>query len=820
MALNLSRRYPLQLARRLRSDSSVTTTAALSSQSPNLVRSSPLGSSGQSWRIRSGRIRPRTFECHRYFSSPTSNSFWRDLNLAVGAGDGEGAEDIVMGLLKNFPGDSTQKSLDTRIFSLVLQAWKNSEAELAAERAQQLLDQMIALYEEGVLRDPPSLDDHTAVLECWLASGDSSLHAAESSLRITGRLTQHHVLDTHTYELVLQILARGGHSSKAIQFVKASVPKPHSTVVYNWILQAYLNSNLTDATQKAHGLLEHMENGDYDYPEPNGASYDSVLQCWARIPDDPQALENAPMLLTRMKKKQLQTTLLSYQSVISILAAHGEASLADRLLTNLVQDYGAQFDAQLKPTLAPFETVLLAYTKWCHADAAPQAASLLNQMSELYESGILERPPDVWSYNFVLKCWMHSTHSNAADQAFMVLEKMQADGVSPDIATLNTILNIVANTAGPTQAETYLNQIYQAYLEDPIRNPAPDVISFGTVLKAWASKKAPESAERAQALLLRLQNLHESGWSNCQPDHSIFSSVMKCYSYSKNRDAPYMAEAVLRSMQEAGQTNADMKPDTVCWNIAIQGWAQAGDGPRAEALLNEMLQGYLADRENAAAPNVITFSAVLSAWAKTQKNHQASARAETILQQMKQLSKSGSLPNVKPNVISYSIVLDCLAYARSTSAALRAEDILREMKASDDPNVQPNVVSYNSVIKAWSLSRDPNALFKVTALVKEMITLLETLGNKKYTPNANTFGSVLKVLADSDVPDKEERAQVVLSLMEKFGVVMNDWSRNQLRRCSSAYERKGDGRTRGQLRRNRNAKGTDKVPDVSDLTYF
>jgi hypothetical protein len=745
------------------------------------------------------------------------------LNLAVREGDGDGAEDIVTGLLKSDPhydGSSSsgnQKSLDTRIFSLVLQAWKNSQSELAAERAQQLLDQMIALCEEGILREPPSLEDYNAVLECWVASGDSSLQAAESSLRITERLTKDHIPDSRTYELLLQILAKGGHAARAMQFVVGSVPKPHSTItLYNFVLEAFMNSHLPDASRKAQRLLELMQDRDSDYPEPNGASYDFVLRCWAQVPEHPESSENAQKLLANMKKNNLQTTLQSYQSVISILAVHGEAISAERLLTNLVQDYGAQFDAQLKPTLAPFETVLLAYTKFHHADAAPRAESLLMQMSELYESGILEQPPDAWSYNFVLKCWMHSKQKNATDHAVKLLEKMQADGVQPDISTMNTFLNIIAKSGEPCKAEEYLNQMYQAFLEDPIRNPQPDVISFGTVLKAWSSKKDPESAERAQSLLLRLQNLHESGWSHCRPDLAIFTSVMKCLSYSKHVDAPFMAEAILRSMQESAKTHPDMKPDTVCWNTAIKVWAQVGDGPRAETMFQEMLQEYLADRTNAPAPNVITFSAVLSAWAKTQRNPQAPERAETLLQQMKHLSETGVLPDAKPNVISYSIVLDCLAYAGSTSAALRADSILREMKASDDPNVQPNVVSYNSVIKAWSFSRDPNALLKVTTLLKEMITLMENNGNTKFTPNVNTFGSILKVLADSNVPDKQARAQVLVRLMEKLGVVLNDWGRNQLRRCSD--EKNEDGR-RGRFRRSRKAKAISKVSDVPDLNY-
>ncbi len=755
---------------------------------------------------RGGIVRPRSVMISRPYSSPMSNAFWAELNLAVKHGRGEQAEELVTGLLKN---DQSSK-LDPKIFSLALEAWNNSKSPLAAGRSQKLLDHMFVLAKEGVLRDYPSLDDYHAVLECWAASGDTTLHAAESALRIVQLIIQHYSPTDYTFLCVLQVLANGGHASNAMDFLETMIPKPHTIDVYNLILQAYSRSNNPDAAEHAQALLENMQNAETDLPQPNATSYHMVLQSWANNSAHPEASKHAEQLLTQMKAQKLQTTLACYQTVISLLAQKGEASRAERLLTSLVTDYGVQFDAQLKPTPKPFETVLLAYTKFFHADAAPRAESLLTHMKELFHTGILDYPPDVWCYNYVLKCWMHSRRDDATTRALQFLETMREDGVIPDIATMNTVLNTIAKQQNARQAEKFLNQLYQAYLDDPSHNPQPNVVSFGTVLKAWSLSKDPEATERAEALLLKLQNLHESGLSQCRPDQAIFSSVIKCYASSHTRDAPYKAEAVLREMQQTAQRekNPDLNPDTVCWNMTINAWAQAGNGPRAEELFKEMLDDYLRNKSTGAAPNNVTFTAVLSAWAKTQNNARAAECAENLLQQMKHLARSNSIPNVKPNVISYSIVLDCLAYAKSTTSAIRAEGILREMQASDDPSVQPNVISFNSVIKAWSLSGDPRALIKVTSLLKEMICGLEDHGKKQMTPNENTFGSVLKVLAESRAPDKDKRALIVVGLMEKFGVNWNDWSRRQLRRCTENVQG-----------RQRKVKKADELPAIPDLKY-
>jgi pentatricopeptide repeat protein len=98
-----------------------------------------------------------------------------------------------------------------------------------------------------------------------------------------------------------------------------------------------------------------------------------------------------------------------------------------------------------------------------------------------------------------------------------------------------------------------------------------------------------------------------------------------------------------------------MTPDTVCWNSAINAWVQRGNGKRAEALFKKMLANYILQDKQAAAPNLITFTAVLSAWAKTSNNAQAPELAELLLQRMGQLLYQSGALDVKPNVICYSL---------------------------------------------------------------------------------------------------------------------------------------------------------------------
>jgi len=183
-----------------------------------------------------------------------------------------------------------------------------------------------------------------------------------------------------------------------------------------------------------------------------------------------------------------------------------------------------------------------------------------------------------------------------------------------------------------------------------------------------------------------------------------------------------------------------------------------------------------------ASPTSITLTNVLKAWTKT-KSPEASHRAIALLAGMEKLYKDGIVA-VKPNVVNYSVVLDCLAYARTSSAAERADSMLQRMMASDDPNLHPNVISYNCVIKAWSYARDPRSATKITSTLRDLIDQAEN--NSKMRPNENTFGTILKFLADSNLPDKAKRARAIENLMNiLLEREPKQWIKKELRRCLS-----------------------------------
>ena len=748
-------------------------------------------------------------------SSQISNSFWQELKLAVHHRNAAKAEELVFRLLDE--ATEQESTLDTKLFSLVLESWKDASENgdpAAPARSQQLLEQMMTMYDRGLLTQPPHLEDYHVFLRCVKESDYSLKECSPDNMhRLLESLIQNsHQPSIETYELILSIFAKGGHLDDAIQLFEVVVSTETdispTVKLYNSVLECWANAireesasadeqNVSNShirrrrPQEAHAFFEDMIREGVAIP--NTTTFERIIECWAasRVANGAKKAED---LLDQMWALRIKPNSNIYKLAIQALARDGEAERAETLLSRNAKDYAVQFDADLKPDLQVFQHVLYAYSKFHHPFAASKAESLLTHMKELYQCEMLDTKPNVWSYTTVMQCWVNSNAHDAGDQALRLYEEMRTEGgVVPDTLALNTLLHAYVRSKTASETDELLRIKVEDFLSDPFHNAQPDSISFGTSLSAWAkqsrTQKCPEAPDKAESLLSLLHKLKSRTQSegiavNCEPDSFTYANVIQCWANSRNRNAPERAEALLRQMQlgSSEDDNARMTPDAVCWNSAISAWAQAGNGERAESLFKEMLKNYTKDKTKYPAPTAITFTAVLSAWTKTKNDSNAPERALSILRSMERLAMAGALPGFRPNVVHYSTVLNCFAYSKSKAAAIQSEQLLQEMWSSHHPAIQPNVLSYNAVIKAWSFFRDDaDAYFRAEALFNELLE--KAKHDRKLRPTKQTYGNILKTLAQSKVKNKKQRAKYIVKEMKKFGMHMDSWTHNQYRRC-------------------------------------
>ena len=194
--------------------------------------------------------------------------------------------------------------------------------------------------------------------------------------------------------------------------------------------------------------------------------------------------------------------------------------------------------------------------------------------------------------------------------------------------------------------------------------------------------------------------------------------------------------------------------------------AQLGNTTLAESLLKEMHEEYNRTRNETLKPQILVFSMILNAWAKS-GSKQAPQRAEGILEKMWELHEKHEF-DTKPDVVSYSSVMSCWARSGQNGAAERAEALLREMQArwkDGEVGLRPNSISYTTVMHAYARRGEAE---KAEALLEEMHFDHSVNGNEAAKPTVISFSTVLDAWSKCKSKHSPQRAEKMLLKMWKL----------------------------------------------------
>ena len=142
------------------------------------------------------------------------------------------------------------------------------------------------------------------------------------------------------------------------------------------------------------------------------------------------------------------------------------------------------------------------------------------------------------------------------------------------------------------------------------------------------------------------------------------------------------------------------------------------------------------------APDSVSFTTLLKAYCappNARTTPQALEKAETLLGQMYDLYHHGGMMAAKPNVISFTTVMNGYRHLQQPEKAQqvlhRLEDLYRQSEDEDD--WKPDVAAYNSVLLAWARSGNLSATHEFLQYMYE-----EGLAR----PNEVSFNTVLTCL--------------------------------------------------------------------------
>jgi len=408
----------------------------------------------------------------------------------------------------------------------VMTTWARSRrGQKAAERVETLLEEMEAHSERH-----PSLGPVTAFLNVALTAWSNSRSPllVDRCLDILRRMEKFAKAgrtelapDTISFNIVIDALAQDSQ-------IKRRKPYHHQQQQRKNQPQQFRNE------WKAEELLNKMEQLSREDPglwdcQPNSVSYNTVLKCWARSRDD-EAVHRAEQIL-----------------------AHMETRFFNKL-------------TDIRPDEASYSSVIQAWANSRDPNALQRSLDVLDQMETAFENGNIDAKPNTMVYNTIFNVMSKSKSSTAPTKAMELLETMKQKGITLDVYTYTSVIDVLAKAASASHTDTSIQLLHEMQSE----------------------------YERTRRVSLK-------------PNVRTYTSVINAIGRSKER--PERTKEILASMKESG-----VEPDGICYNAAINawGWSNAnGKEIQAFGLLQEMIKS----RNNKAKPDIITCNSVLDSCA-------------------------------------------------------------------------------------------------------------------------------------------------------------------------------------------------------------
>jgi pentatricopeptide repeat protein len=431
------------------------------------------------------------------------------------------------------------------------------------------------------------------------------------------------------------------------------------------ILAGWARVGTLEAAERAEELLRLMQRPEVNI-EPNVETYGSCIHCWARVVGGThargrasrgqreRAVSRAEALFREMKEEQnISPDVYSYTSLLNVYGRSGRSRKAHAFLEDCLREYDRTTDPRMKPTVVTFTAILNAWSKATNApEASERAHELLHRMKDEY--GI---EPNAFSYSSVLDAYSRSDRPDAATKALSLFRDMRAvGGLEPNSYTCSNVLKAMARGRMVEEAEDLLLELVH---DEGVRDKlGPHAIS--AVLYGWSKSKRQDAPERAEQLVMKMQELYRKKMIDGPPNSVCWNNVLACWAHSDLPGAAQRADDMLRRIQQqqkeerdletkesrkghrqrprgggAGRDNPSTGSNRIMYNTVMNAWANNGNFEKANDLYRELLEQHQTD-PNLSPPDEYTYRAL---WKSIVKDNQMGReeklnRLETVVQTM------------------------------------------------------------------------------------------------------------------------------------------------------------------------------------------
>lgn len=254
----------------------------------------------------------------------------------------------------------------------------------------------------------------------------------------------------------------------------------------------------------------------------------------------------------------------------------------------------------------------------------------------------------------------------------------------------------------------------------------PNIATYTIVLDG--ASYCPDPAERIAFSEELLEWLFQESKDrpSLRPTEVTIGTVLKSWRRSGSAQGAQKAEALLRRIIQLSKHDQwkDLEVNTIHYTTVLDAYANAGDATSAERLLREMYEQYMIHGNSKVRPNVRSFNAVITAWSRT-FSPEAFASADALFVKMEELHQSGALEEPR-TAVTYNWLLNTLARnsRHVVDAVEKAEalvdDLIRrfESNSSNESIMKPSAVTIAALLRILAASHHPARDEKVSFWLK------------------------------------------------------------------------------------------------------
>jgi len=429
-------------------------------------------------------------------------------------------------------------------------------------------------------------------------------------------------------------------------------------VTFNIVIMGYASQSRYDATAptRAEGLLHRMVAVGIT---PTAFSYNAACQAWSNARLGIRAQKAILRLIAEMKQTyDYEPTTFTYNLVIASNLASAE------------EWYRVMLE---KGIYADRQTFHLLFKSYGQTGQVEKAEALVEELTERAMNGEEDlRPHNIW-INSVISALSKQATPQAGTRADWWLKRMQKlyqlgqTNMRPDASTFSQVMNVHATYGNTQRVQELLQDLEHRFVQTGEAQLQPDTVSYTTAIKAYM--KQPHEASK---LLQIMHDLDAAGRLNVKPNIVTYNTVLRSWASTATREGLTKAMDIFQSMT--------VEPNSSTYAELIFGWSASGlrdAGYRAQSLLQELEA--LPPSKQKGVELTKLYNAVILAWGRSSAA-EAPRRADELLTQLETKYANGDW-KACPNIVTFVSVADAYAKASVPDAQERCDALLQRMLA-------------------------------------------------------------------------------------------------------------------------------------------